>query len=135
MPTWFYRSGGEFTYKGRGNLQSGHPRRGVPLPELCSGVSLRLQTSFNSILLWRAIEGHYSARQAQASMRLFVGVTDWDWWSLHASKPSVEEANFWRPSPTASFQALATVNKCCNSMARIELSQPAFSAKRLSART
>ena len=40
-------------------------------------------------------------------MRLFVGVTDWDWWSLHASKSSVEEVNFWRPSPTASFQALA----------------------------
>ena len=40
-------------------------------------------------------------------MRLFVGVTDWDWWSLHASKPTVEEVNFWRPSPTASFQALA----------------------------
>src|ERR1017187_613131 len=40
-------------------------------------------------------------------MRLFVGVTDWDWWSLHASKSAVEEVNFWRPSPTASFQALA----------------------------
>jgi putative restriction endonuclease len=40
-------------------------------------------------------------------MRLFVGVTDWDWWSLLASKATVEEVNFWRPSPTATFQALA----------------------------
>ena len=39
-------------------------------------------------------------------MRLFVGVTDWNWWSLHAGKPFVEEVNFWRPSPAASFQAL-----------------------------
>lgn len=40
-------------------------------------------------------------------MRLFVGVTDSDWYSLHASKPNVEEVNFWRPSPTAGFQSLA----------------------------
>ena len=39
-------------------------------------------------------------------MQLFVGVTDWNWWSLHAGKPFVEEVNFWRPSPAASFQAL-----------------------------
>ena len=39
-------------------------------------------------------------------MRLFVGVTDYDWFQLHASKPVVEEVNFWRPSPTAAFKAL-----------------------------
>jgi|SRR5271166_26867 len=39
-------------------------------------------------------------------MRLFVGVTDWNWWSLHAGKPRVEEVNFWRPSATATFHAL-----------------------------
>ncbi len=39
-------------------------------------------------------------------MRLFVAVTDWNWWSLLASKAAVEEVNFWRPSPTATFQAL-----------------------------
>lgn len=40
-------------------------------------------------------------------MRFFVGVTDWDWWSLHASRPGTDEVNFWRPSPTAGFSALA----------------------------
>jgi hypothetical protein len=39
-------------------------------------------------------------------MRLFVGVTDWNWWSLHASKLCVEEGNFWRRSTAATFHAL-----------------------------
>ncbi len=39
-------------------------------------------------------------------MRFFVGVTDWNWYSLHASARVVEEVNFWRPSPTAGFAAL-----------------------------
>jgi putative restriction endonuclease len=39
-------------------------------------------------------------------MRIFVGVTDKDWFSLHASRTNIEEVNFWRPSPTATFKAL-----------------------------
>jgi len=39
-------------------------------------------------------------------VRFFVGVTDWDWYSLHASTAGVEEVNFWKPSPTGSFAAL-----------------------------
>lgn len=39
-------------------------------------------------------------------MRLYVAVTDNDWFTLHASKAQVEEVNFWRPSPDASFKAL-----------------------------
>jgi putative restriction endonuclease len=39
-------------------------------------------------------------------MNFFVAVTDYDWFQLHASKPRVEEVNFWRPSSTASFKAL-----------------------------
>ncbi len=39
-------------------------------------------------------------------MRFFVGVTDYDWFKLHASNQRVEEVNFWRPSPEASFKAL-----------------------------
>jgi predicted nucleic acid-binding protein len=38
-------------------------------------------------------------------MRLYVAVTDKDWFALHASKPEVEEVNFWRPSPDATFKA------------------------------
>jgi len=39
-------------------------------------------------------------------MRLFVAVTDNDWFSLHASKEFVDEVNFWRPSPQATFKVL-----------------------------
>ncbi|MFL6228865.1 MAG: HNH endonuclease [Pyrinomonadaceae bacterium] len=39
-------------------------------------------------------------------MKLFVGVTDYEWFSLHASKAFVEEVNFWRPSPDATFKVL-----------------------------
>jgi putative restriction endonuclease len=40
-------------------------------------------------------------------MKIFVGVTDYDWFRLLASKPHVEEVNFWRPSSTATFKALS----------------------------
>jgi putative restriction endonuclease len=39
-------------------------------------------------------------------MRLFVAVTDNDWFALHASNAQIEEVNFWRPSPEATFKAL-----------------------------
>jgi hypothetical protein len=39
-------------------------------------------------------------------MRLFVGVTDFDWFQLHAANAGVEEVNFWKPSPDATFKAL-----------------------------
>jgi len=40
-------------------------------------------------------------------MNLFVDVTDYDWFQLHAGKSDVEEVNFWRPSPEAGFKALS----------------------------
>jgi hypothetical protein len=40
------------------------------------------------------------------AMKLFVGITDFEWYSLHASKPKIDEVNFWRPSPQAGFKAL-----------------------------
>jgi len=40
-------------------------------------------------------------------MNFFVAVTDYDWFQLHASKSRVDEVNFWRPSPEASFKALS----------------------------
>jgi putative restriction endonuclease len=39
-------------------------------------------------------------------MRLFVAVTDNDWFALHASKTAVEEVNFWKPSSEATFKTL-----------------------------
>ena len=40
-------------------------------------------------------------------MNLFVAVTDYKWFHLHASKPSADDANFWRPSPCPTFKALS----------------------------
>jgi putative restriction endonuclease len=45
-------------------------------------------------------------RSARLLMKLYVGITDYDWFKLHASTPEVEEVNFWRPSSTATFKAL-----------------------------
>jgi putative restriction endonuclease len=39
-------------------------------------------------------------------MRIFVGITDQDWFDLLSSRPGIEDVNFWRPSPTATFGAL-----------------------------
>ena len=39
-------------------------------------------------------------------MKLYVGITDYDWFKLHTSKESVDEVNFWRPSSTTTFKAL-----------------------------
>jgi putative restriction endonuclease len=39
-------------------------------------------------------------------MRIFVAITDQDWFDLHTSRAQVEEVNFWRPSPTANSKAL-----------------------------
>ncbi|MCU1303612.1 MAG: restriction endonuclease, partial [Candidatus Sulfotelmatobacter sp.] len=41
-------------------------------------------------------------------MRFFVGVTDYNWYKVHASRLQVDEVNFWRPSPDAGFKALKT---------------------------
>jgi putative restriction endonuclease len=39
-------------------------------------------------------------------MNLLVAVTDNDWFTLLSSRDHVDEVNFWRPSPGASFKAL-----------------------------
>ena len=44
----------------------------------------------------------------RSAMKFFVGVTDYDWYSLNASKPSIEEVNFWRPSSQVGFSSLQT---------------------------
>lgn len=37
-------------------------------------------------------------------MRIFVAVTDYDWFQVHAAQSSVEEVNFWQPSPDSNFK-------------------------------
>lgn len=39
-------------------------------------------------------------------MRIYVGVTDRDWFDLLSKRSVVEEVNFWRPSPNVGFKAL-----------------------------
>jgi hypothetical protein len=36
---------------------------------------------------------------AETRMRLYVGVTDSDWFEFLSSRPNVDEVNFWQPSP------------------------------------
>jgi putative restriction endonuclease len=43
---------------------------------------------------------------ADLSPHLWVGITDYDWYKLHASKTRVDEVNFWRPSSTQEFKVL-----------------------------
>jgi putative restriction endonuclease len=39
-------------------------------------------------------------------VNFFIGVTDYEWFQLHAAKQNVEEVNFWRPSPDKPFKVL-----------------------------
>jgi putative restriction endonuclease len=39
-------------------------------------------------------------------MRFFVGVTDYDWFRFLASRPGIDEVNFWQPSGGMEFKAL-----------------------------
>ena len=39
-------------------------------------------------------------------MRLYVAVSDNEWFALHASKAEAEEVHFWRPPPSATFKVL-----------------------------
>jgi HNH endonuclease len=39
-------------------------------------------------------------------VKLYVGITDYDWFRLHFSKPFVEEVNFWKPSSRLGFNVL-----------------------------
>jgi putative restriction endonuclease len=40
-------------------------------------------------------------------MRLFVGVTDGDWFNFLSALPDIDEVNFWQPSGSTRFQALS----------------------------
>ncbi len=39
-------------------------------------------------------------------MRMFVGVTDWDWFRFLRDRPDLDELNFWQPSGSSRFRAL-----------------------------
>jgi putative restriction endonuclease len=41
-------------------------------------------------------------------MRIYVGVTDGDWFSLLRSLPELDEVNFWQPSASSHFRALSS---------------------------
>jgi putative restriction endonuclease len=40
-------------------------------------------------------------------MRLWVGVTDFDWFRFLATRPGIDEVNFWQPSGGVEFKALS----------------------------
>ena len=39
-------------------------------------------------------------------VKLYVGITDYDWFKLHSSKAIVKEVNFWKPSSQLGFRVL-----------------------------
>lgn len=39
-------------------------------------------------------------------MKLYVGVTDYDWYNLLSREPNLSEVNFWRPSDSREFRAV-----------------------------
>ena len=56
----------------------------------------------------QVIPGARSYRiSAETVVRLFVAVTDYHWFQVHAAQASVEEVNFWQPSPDSAFKALS----------------------------
>jgi len=40
-------------------------------------------------------------------VRAYVGITDLDWFRFLASRPDIDEVNFWQPSARTRFAALA----------------------------
>src|SRR6185295_19529732 len=50
--------------------------------------------------------GFPTLEEAKHIVKLYVGITDYDWFKLHASKPFVEEVNFWKPSSQLGFKVL-----------------------------
>ena len=46
------------------------------------------------------------AEASVSQMRIFIGITDRNWFTLHASRSNVDEVNFWRPSPNAALKVL-----------------------------
>src|SRR6185436_16906006 len=47
-----------------------------------------------------------SAPKLRKPMKIWVGITDNDWFDVHASKSKVDEVNFWKPSSQVGFRAL-----------------------------
>jgi hypothetical protein len=84
----------------------------------------RLPSTFAAALFCHAVmlSGRYNT---VIGMRLFVGVTDWEWFRLHASKPRVDEVNFWTPSPDLPFRALTTESRFYSSYMRPGISSRA----------
>lgn len=39
-------------------------------------------------------------------MKLFVGITDYEWYKFLSARQGIQEVNFWRPSALATFKAL-----------------------------
>ena len=78
------------------NLHLGWPRYALSSAPLRS----RQNSSPKSLLDARILVSlHRNSQSAILPMKLYVGITDYDWFKLHSSKPFVEEVNFWRPSP------------------------------------
>ena len=39
-------------------------------------------------------------------MRLYIGITDRDWYQFLSARPALDEVNFWQPSGSRAFRML-----------------------------
>jgi putative restriction endonuclease len=52
-----------------------------------------------------AVRGHCKLA-LDRTMRIFLAITDKNWFAFQSSRANADEVNFWRPSPNARFKAL-----------------------------
>jgi hypothetical protein len=52
---------------------------------------------------------------AAATMKLYVGITDRDWYQFLSTRPGLDEVNFWQPSGSRAFRVLKPGDRSCSS--------------------
>ena len=48
-------------------------------------------------------------------MKLYVGITDRDWYQFLSTRPGLDEVNFWQPSGSRAFRVLKPGDRSCSS--------------------
>jgi putative restriction endonuclease len=65
-----------------------------------------MQESLYPALVSPELTAGFQTLEEAKHVKLYVGITDYDWFKLHSSKPIVEEVNFWKPSSQLGFKVL-----------------------------
>jgi hypothetical protein len=65
------------------------------------------------------------------AMKLYVGVTDNDWYRFLSQLPNVDEVNFWQPGESSCFDLSALESFSCLSCIAQKISSPAVVSSRI----